>query len=260
MMFDPPGPRGRRRSRIATVLAVLVLAALLAVAVRRFEAAGQLDFAKWRPFLTWPVWRYLLTGLWATVLAAATVFLLAAIAGLGLAFGRMSSFPWPFRAYVEVMRTIPVLLLIYVVLFVLPAYGLDLPLFWKLVLPLAFSHAAQFAEVFRAGVLAVDRGQSEAGASLGLTHAQNMRMIVLPQAVRHVLPSLVSQTVGLLKDTALGYVVSYLELLQSGRVLANFNHLLIQTFLVVALVYLVVNASLSKLARHLEARSARSAR
>ncbi|HEX6342658.1 hypothetical protein [Umezawaea sp.] len=69
-----------------------------------------------------------------------------------------------------------------------------------------------------------------------------------------------SQTVGLLKDTALGYVVSYLELLQSGRGLANLNHLLIQTFLVVALVYLVVTASLSALARHLEARSARSAR
>jgi len=259
-MFDPPGPRGRRRSRIATTAVVLVALALVAIAVRRFDAAGQLDPAKWRPFLTWPVWRYLLTGLGATALAAGAVFLLASVAGLGLAFGWMSRFSWPFRAYIEVVRTIPVLLLIYVVLFVLPGYGLDLPLFWKLVLPLAVSHAAQFAEVFRAGVLAVDRGQAEAGASLGLTSAQTMRHVVLPQAVRHVLPSLVSQTVGLVKDTALGYVVSYLELLQSGRVLANFTHLLIQTFLVVALVYLVVNGSLSKLARHLEARSARSAR
>jgi glutamate transport system permease protein len=259
-MFDPPGPRGRRRARIGTAVTVLVVLGLLFVAVRRFDAAGQLEIAKWRPFLTWPVWRYLLTGLWATALAAVVVFLLASAAGLGLAFGRMSSFPWPFRGYIEVMRTIPVLLLIYVMLFVLPSYGLDLPLFWKLVVPLALSHAAQFAEIFRAGVLAVDRGQREAGASLGLSHAQNMRLIVLPQAVRHVLPSLVSQSVGLLKDTALGYVVSYLELLQSARVLANFNHLLIQSFLVVALIYLVVNASLSKLARHLEARSARSAR
>jgi glutamate transport system permease protein len=259
-MFDPPGPRGRRRARIGTVVTILVVLALVAFAVRRFDAGGQLEIAKWRPFLTWPVWRYLLTGLWATVLAAVVVFLLASAAGLGLAFGRMSSFPWPFRAYIEVMRTIPVLLLIYVMLFVLPSYGLDLPLFWKLVVPLALSHAAQFAEIFRAGVLAVDRGQREAGASLGLSHAQNMRLIVLPQAIRHVLPSLVSQSVGLLKDTALGYVVSYLELLQSARVLANFNHLLIQSFLVVALIYLVVNASLSKLARHLEARSARSAR
>lgn len=259
-MFDPPGPRGRRRARIGTVVTVVVVLLLLFVAVRRFDAAGQLEIVKWRPFLTWPVWRYLLTGLWATVLAAVVIFLLASGFGLGLAFGRMSSFPWPFRGYIEVMRTIPVLLLIYVMLFVLPSYGLDLPLFWKLVVPLALSHAAQFAEIFRAGVLAVDRGQREAGASLGLSHAQNMRLIVLPQAIRHVLPSLVSQSVGLLKDTALGYVVSYMELLQSARVLANFNHLLIQSFLVVAVIYLVVNASLSKLARHLEARSARSAR
>jgi glutamate transport system permease protein len=78
---------------------------------------------------------------------------------------------------------------------------------------------------------------------------------VLPQAVRRVLPSIVSQSVGLLKDTSLGFVVSYTELLYSGKVLATYNGLLIQTYIVVALVYLAVNASLSKLARVLEARS-----
>ncbi|GAB3897512.1 hypothetical protein GCM10027612_53940 [Microbispora bryophytorum subsp. camponoti] len=79
-----------------------------------------------------------------------------------------------------------------------------------------------------------------------------MRLVVLPQAARRVLPSIVSQSVGLLKDTSLGFVVSYAELLYSGKVLANFNGLLIQTYIVVALVYLVVNASLSALARSLD--------
>jgi glutamate transport system permease protein len=100
----------------------------------------------------------------------------------------------------------------------------------------------------------VERGQLEAGLSIGLTRGRAMRLIVLPQAARRVLPSLVSQSAGLLKDTSLGYVVSYAELLYSGKVLANYNHLLIQTYLVIALVYLVINASLAKLARTLEAR------
>jgi glutamate transport system permease protein len=181
-------------------------------------------------------------------------------AGLALALGRLSRRPWvrmPSATYVEVVRTIPALVLVYIVLFALPRYGLDLPLFWKLVVPLSVSNAALFAEVFRAGILSIERGQSEAALAVGLTHGQTMRLIVLPQAARRVLPSIVSQSVGLLKDTSLGYVVSYAELLYSGKVLANYNGLLIQTYIVVALIYLVVNASLSKLARTLEARQPR---
>jgi glutamate transport system permease protein len=140
------------------------------------------------------------------------------------------------------------------VLLALPRYGVDLPLFWKLVAPLSVSNAAAFAEIFRAGIRSVERGQLEAGLALGLTRGRAMRLIVLPQAARRVLPSLVSQSAGLLKDTSLGYVVSYAELLYSGKVLANYNHLLIQTYLVIALIYLVINASLAKLARTLEAR------
>jgi glutamate transport system permease protein len=203
------------------------------------------------------MWRYLLTGLWSTALAAVVSAALAMALGLVLALGRLSRHRLlrvPAAAYVEVVRTIPALLLVYVVLFALPKYGLDLPLFWKLVVPLSVSNAAAFAEIFRAGIRSIERGQGEAGLAVGLTHGQTMRLIVLPQAARRVLPSIVSQSVGLLKDTALGFVVSYAELLYSGKVLAAYNGYLIQTYLVVALVYLVVNASLSKLARTLEAR------
>ncbi|GGQ06340.1 amino acid ABC transporter permease [Streptosporangium pseudovulgare] len=257
LLFDEPGPRARRRIRIATVAGTVAVLALLALAVRQFAANGQLDAARWQPYATWPMWRYLLSGLWSTALAAVVSAALAMAAGLALAMGRLSRRRWvrlPAAAYVEAVRTIPALLLVYVVLFALPRYGLDLPLFWKLTVPLAVSNAAAFAEIFRAGILSVERGQGEAGLAVGLTPGQTMRMIVLPQAARRVLPSIVSQSVGLLKDTSLGFVVSYAELLYSGKVLATYNGLLIQTYIVVALIYLVVNASLSKLARVLEAR------
>ncbi|MER5318517.1 amino acid ABC transporter permease [Streptosporangium roseum] len=263
LLFDEPGPRARRRIRVATVVGAVAVLGLLALAVRQFAANGQLDADRWQPYATWPMWRYLLDGLWSTVLAAVVSAALAMAAGLALALGRLSRRRWvrlPAAAYVEVVRTVPALLLVYVVLFALPRYGLDLPLFWKLVVPLAISNAAAFAEIFRAGILSVERGQSEAGLAVGLTHGQTMRMIVLPQAARRVLPSIVSQSVGLLKDTSLGFVVSYAELLYSGKVLATYNGLLIQTYIIVALVYLVVNASLSKLARILEARQPRAHR
>ncbi|MEW1837041.1 amino acid ABC transporter permease [Nonomuraea angiospora] len=259
VLFDEPGPKARRRIRVATVLGVLAAVALAVLAVRQFAANGQLDAARWQPYATWPMWRYLLTGLWSTFLAAVVSAALSMAFGLLLALGRLSHRRWirlPAAAYVEVVRVVPALLLVYVVLFALPRYGLDLPLFWKLAVPLAVSNAAAFAEIFRAGINSVERGQTEAGLAVGLTPFQTMRLVVLPQAARRVLPSIVSQSVGLLKDTSLGFVVSYGELLYSGKVLAAYNGLLIQTYLVVALIYLAVNVSLSKLARTLEARQA----
>lgn len=257
VLFDEPGPRARRRIRVATVLGTLAVVALAVLAVRQFAANGQLDADRWQPYATWPMWRYLLTGLGSTALAAVVSAALSMAFGLALALGRLSPRRWvrgPAAGYVEVVRVIPALLLVYVVLFALPRYGLDLPLFWKLAVPLTLSNAAAFAEIFRAGILSVERGQTEAGLAIGLTRWRTMRLIVLPQAARRVLPSIVSQSVGLLKDTSLGYVVSYGELLFSSKVLANYNGLLIQTYIVVAAVYLVVNMSLSKLARTLEAR------
>ncbi|MGI5502427.1 amino acid ABC transporter permease [Lentzea sp. CA-135723] len=255
-MFDAPGPRFRRRVRWVTAVSAVVLIGLVALGLRQFALNGQLEPARWRPYLTWPVWRYLLEGLGSTVVAAGATGVLAMAGGLLLAL-RPNRFT---RAYAEIMRTVPVLLLVYVMLFVLPSFGVNLPLFWKLVVPLALSHAASYAVIFRAGVEAVDAGQREAGLSLGMPDGVVTRVVVLPQAVRHMTPLLVTQAVSLLKDTSLGYVVSYTELLFNGRVLANYNGLLIQTFVVVAFVYLVVNLALSRLAHRLEASRARTAR
>ena len=261
-LYDEPGPRTRRRIRIASVVSLLVLAAAAALMLRRFASRGQLDADRWTPFLSWPIWEYLLVGLRGTLLAAAVVAVLGGALGVLLALGRLSPIAplrWLCTGFIEVFRTLPVLLLIYLMLFGLPAYGINLPVLWKLVVPLTVANSAAIAEIVRAGVLSLPRGQTEAGYSLGLRRLQVMRAVVLPQALRAVAPSLVVQLVSLLKDTSLGYVVAFTELLYRAQVLSAYNRLLIQTFLVVTLVYLVVNGSLTALASRLKRRTTKTA-
>lgn len=262
-LFDPPGPRGRVRIRVATAVSLLVLALLVPAAGRQFAVHGQLDAAKWRLFVQAPILRYLLTGLWATVRVTLVSAALALPFGALLALGRLARtrfLRWPAGAYVEVMRSIPLLLLIYAFLLGLPSTGVRMPLFWQLVWPIVLTNAAVLAEIFRAGVRALPRGQSEAAYALGLRYWPTMRMVVLPQAVRQTAPSLVGQLVRLLKDNTLGYVVSFLELLNSAKVLGEYDHTIIQGYLVVALVYVLLNNALAGAAGLLERRVGRPAR
>ncbi|GHB68436.1 amino acid ABC transporter permease [Streptomyces viridiviolaceus] len=256
-LFDAPGPRGRRRIAVATVASLVVFALLAAAAVRQFAAHGQLDPAKWQLFAQWPVIRYLLVSLWATVQVTVVSGLIALPLGALLALARLSgnSLLSRFAAlYVEVLRAVPLLLLIYAFLLGLPAVGLRLPLFWQLVWPIVLTNAAVFAEIFRSGVRALPAGQTEAAHALGFGHWQCLRLVLLPQAVRQTAPALVGQLVRLLKDSTLGYVVSFLELLNAAKVLGEFNHSVIQSYLVVALVYVVVNLALAHTATRLERR------
>lgn len=254
VLYDVPGPRTRRRIAVWSVISGVVLAVVLGLGVWQFARHGQLDLSRWAPFARWPIWEYLLVGLLGTLEAAAVVAALSSVAGVFLALGRLSHVRvvrWLSTGYIEIARTLPVLLMIYVTLFALPGVGVNLPLLWKLVLPLTVANAAAFAEIYRAGILSLPRGQSEAALSLGMTPALSMRHVVLPQAIRHVTPSLVSQLVSLLKDTSLGYVVAFTELLYRAQVLSAYNHLLVQTFLVVTFVYLMCDGSLSFVAHRL---------
>jgi glutamate transport system permease protein len=156
--------------------------------------------------------------------------------------------------YIEVFRSIPTLLLVYVFLFALPGVGLNLSIFWKLTVPIILINAAVIAEIVRAGIRALDRGQSEAALAIGMTGAAAMRHVVLPQAVKLVVPSLVTQLVALLKDSTLGYVVSYPELMKQANTLANNTKLLLQSFVIVSLIYIVINFALTRLATWLEQR------
>jgi glutamate transport system permease protein len=174
-----------------------------------------------------------------------------------LALGRLSrtrALRWVATAYIELFRGVPLLLLIYAFLLALPRFGINLPIIWKLVVPIVLVNTAVLAEIFRAGVKAVDRGQFEAAVAVGMREGTAMRVVILPQAIRLVAPTLVTQLVALLKDSTLGYVVSYPELMKQGNNLTVYTHLLVQTYLIVAMIYVVVNFALSRLAVWLERR------
>ena len=256
-LYDEPGPKTRRNIRIWSAIVTVFLLALVGAGLSQFASKGQLDADKWTPFLSWPIWEYLFVGLWGTIQAAALVAILGGLLGVFLALGRLSNvrlIRWAATGYIEVARTVPVLLLIYLMLFGLPQLGLNFPLIWKLVIPLTIANSAAFAEIIRAGILGLSRGQREASLSLGMSEAQTTRLIVLPQAMRFAAPSLITQLVSLVKDTSLGYIVAFTELLYRGQVLSSFNQLLIQTFVVVTLIYLVFNGALSALAARLRTR------
>ncbi len=261
VLFDAPGPRSLRRIRLATVVAVLAGALVVAYALGQFNAAGQLAADRWQPFAQQAYLLFLGQGLVGTLKATAVAALFAFPFGGALALMRLARNPvvrYLGTGYVELFRAVPLLLLIYAFLLALPPLGVNLPIFWKLVVPIVMVSSAVLAEVFRAGIRALERGQSEAASSIGLTYWQSMRIVVLPQAVRLVIPTLVAQLVSILKDSTLGYVVSYPELMRQGDNLTVFTHLLIQTYLVIALIYVVINFALSQLATALQRRLQRT--
>lgn len=257
VLFDEPGPRGRARIRLFTLIGLLLVAGVLALVLWQFYRSGQLGRSRWIVFLQPAYLAFLWQGVIGTVTATALAAVFAFPLGVVLALGRLSRVRvvrWLSVAYVELFRSVPLLLLVYAFLLALPRFGINLPILWKLVVPIILVNVAQLAEIFRAGILAVDRGQSEAAAALGLREGTAMRTVILPQAIRLVVPTLVTQLVALLKDSTLGFVVSYPELLKQANNLTVYTRLLVQTFLVVATIYVVVNLLLSWLATWLQRR------
>jgi glutamate transport system permease protein len=257
VLFDEPGPKARARIRITTAVTVLVLLGLLAFVLVEFGAHGQLAAERWTQFTELPILQYVLGGLTSTLQAAGVAAVVSIPAGALFSVLRLSRtrpVRWLATAYIEVFRSTPLLLLVYLFVGGLPAVGVNVPIFWKLVIPMILVNVAVLAEIFRAGVASLPKGQSEAGLSIGLTESQNLRSVVFPQAIRLVVPALVTQLVALLKDTTLGYAASYPELMKTATNLTAFTGFLIQTYLVIAFVYVVLNFLLSKLAEYLERR------
>jgi glutamate transport system permease protein len=263
VLFDVPGPRSRRRTLIGSAVVTVVLLAVVAVALRRLADRGQLDANRWEFLTDTAIIRFLGGGLLNTLKVALVAGGLALAIGALLAMGRLA----PSRGvrlvagtWVEFWRAIPLLLLIYFIGLGFPVLGLEFPLFWFLVLGLTVYNSAVFAETFRTGVVSLHRGQREAAAALGLSFWQSMRLVQFPQAVRRMTPTLVSQTVTLLKDSSLGFVLPYHELLKRGQIVGQYSHSVLQAFVVVAVIFMAVNASLSYLARRLERRAGRPGR
>lgn len=254
LLFGAPSPRARAATRAMSTIAVVMLLALAAGIVFQFHAAGQLDARLWKYFAWATTWSFLGQGLLGTMASAAMSALIALSLGLVLMLGRLARprlLRWPSVAVIEFLRGTPTLLLIYVCFLVLPQVGIKLSTYWMLTLPVALSAAAVVAEVYRAGVLAVPRGQTEAARSLGLSEAQVFFSIVFPQALRYIVPALVAQLVIVVKDTTFGYVVTYGELMQNAKVLIANYHALVPIYLVVAALYCLVNYAISRASERL---------
>jgi glutamate transport system permease protein len=260
VLFDAPGPRARRRTLVASVVAGLVILGGLAWVADRLASRGQFDSVLWQPFTDPDIQHTILIGVLATLKAAGLAIACAVAVGALLAFGRLSThrlIRWPSTAVVEVARSIPLLLLILALFLAFPR---SLGSLGALVLGLTIYNGAVLAEVFRAGLQAVPRGQAEAGYALGLRKHQVMRLVLLPQAVRMMLPALVGQCVVALKDTALGYIITYPELLSAGKSIFNTYFNIIPTAIVVAAIYIAINGSLSALAGFTQRRLGRGRR
>ncbi len=259
-LADELGPRGRRRVLVATVVAGLAIVGLLLAAYGRLSDRNQLDWDKWEPLTQWAVLEFLLLGLWNTIKAAAVAAVLALVLGALLALLRLSRarpLRWFAAGFIEFFRGVPLILLIFFSARGLREYGVDITVFQALVLALFVYNGAVLAEVFRAGIRSLDRGQTEAAYAIGLGYWQAMFLVVIPQAVRRMVPAIVSQLVTLLKDTSLGFIITYDDLLRRSRTTREFYNNQLQTMLLVAVMYIVVNYALSRVARWLEVRQRR---
>ena len=257
-LFEAVGPRSRRRILIGTVISAVALAALISWIVVLLADNGQFEPQYWELFTQTNVWTFLAQGFVGTMKAAVGAGAIALVGGLVLMFGRISGFApirWLATAVIEFVRGTPTLLFIYFFFLVPSQFGIHLSTYWMVVIPVASYAAAVLAEVYRAGVIAVPRGQSEAGMSLGMSRWQNYRFVVLPQMFRIVVPTMVAQLVVVVKDTTFGYVVTYPEMMQNTKVIiANYTSLL-PVYLVTGVIYVAVNYAISRSARWLAQRS-----
>ncbi|MEU7616965.1 amino acid ABC transporter permease [Micromonospora rifamycinica] len=265
VLYDHPGPRARARNAVLSVVFGIGLVVLLWWIYRQFDEAGQWEGRLWQPFTEPDTWtQFIIPGLRQTLLAAATGMLLSLAFGILFAVGRLSERWWirvPSGIVVEFFRAVPLLLLIFFIFYGVP-FLIQGPVsaFWSVVVGLTLYNGSVLAEAFRAGIRSIPTGQSEAAYAVGMRKSQVMQLILVPQAARAMLPVIVSQLVVLLKDTALGYIVAFPELLQRGvnDLSANYGNV-VAAAIVVAAIYILINFLITMLASWLDRRSSRRA-
>ncbi|WP_405641583.1 amino acid ABC transporter permease [Streptomyces uncialis] len=272
VLYDTPGPKARVRNRVYTVVGSAAVLALIVFAVYRLNVKGQLEPEVWNIFNNAGVRADIRDGLLSTLKVFAIAGLLSLVLGLLLAVARLSDHkPVSLAAtwFIELFRAIPLLITIYALWVVFLSYRDSLgPIgdntaFWALVIGLSVYNGCVQAEVLRAGINAVPRGQVEAAYALGLRKSQVMTMLLLPQAVRSMLPTVISQLVVTLKDTSLGYIILYPELLFEARemannIIVNGENPITPVVIVVGAIYVTLCLALASLASWIERRGSRT--
>jgi glutamate transport system permease protein len=264
VMFDIPGPKARVRHRLLAVIGTIALAGIIAFVVYRFYDSGQFTARKWEWLQYKQVQQDLLDAVLATVQAFVAGAVLALIFGAVFAAGRLSDHGWIrgiSTVIVEFFRAIPLLILIFVFYYGLPMAGVETTPFIAVVLGLMLYNGSVLAEIFRAGVQSLPKGQSEAAYALGMRKTRVMVSVLLPQAIRAMLPTIISQLVVLLKDTALGFLITYPELLYYARFIGSqgqFGRPIVPSTIVVGAIYIAMCLLLTGFATYLEKRNRRS--
>ena len=264
VLYDVPGPRAIIRNRILGIVTVLVVLGLVAFVLWRFWVTGQFSAEKWYAFTFTRIWEQFGLATLRTLAAFAVAAIGALVFGFVLAIGRLSDHAWvrmPVTGVIEVFRAIPVLIFMILLYYGLPVIGIKMPSYWAVVIALVAYNGSVLAEVVRAGVESLPRGQGEAGYAIGLRKSGVMRLILLPQAIRAMLPVIISQLVVTLKDTALGFIITYPELLYFARTLGSNAPLgspLIPAALVAGTIYVALCLALSYAAYVVERRLRRS--
>ncbi|MET8754459.1 amino acid ABC transporter permease [Streptomyces sp. NPDC059104] len=218
-LYDLPGPRTRRRHLVYGIVSTVVILGLLAWILYLLFDTAQFTAAKWSPFTYKGIQELLLRGLGNTLKAFAYASVLSLLLGAVLGAGRLSvhrPVRWAATLFVEFFRAMPVLVMIFFIFVALKAQPLP-----ALVAGLTLYNGSVLAEVFRTGINSVEKGQREAAYALGMRKTQVMTFVLAPQAVRAMLPTIISQLVVALKDTSLGYLITYEEFLHAGKLIAS---------------------------------------
>ncbi len=267
VLFDAPGPRARLRNNAISAVTIVVTLLVIWAVYSGLKSKGQLTAAKWEPFLTANLWKtYILPGVQGTLTAAAVSIVLALLLGFLLGVGRLSTHTgvrWVSSVIVEFFRAVPVLIMMIFAYFLFAKYDVFASKHLALagvITGLTLYNGAVIAEIVRAGVNALPRGQAEAASSLGLRWGQTMRSVLLPQAITSMLPVLVSQMVVVLKDTAIGYQITFLEMVRQGTQVGSAYGNYVPALIVIAILMIAVNFALSYLAVWMEGRMRRSRR
>lgn len=266
VLYDVPGPRAMARNRILSVVTIIVVAAIIGLLIWRLIDTGQFTAEKWQAFTYTNVWISFAEATGRTLAAFGAAAIGALAFGFFLAIGRMSEHAWvriPFTAIVEVLRAIPVLIFMFLLYYGLPVLGIRMESYWAVVIALIAYNGSVLAEVIRAGVESLPRGQSEAGYAIGLRKAGVMRLVLLPQAIRAMMPVIIAQLVVTLKDTALGFIITYPEILFYAKYLGSQSQVgspIVPATMVAALIYIALCLVLSSVATAVEKRLRRSSK
>lgn len=257
VLFDAPGPKARTRATVVSIVSAVVMIAVVAAVV--YGLREQLTADKLLPFIDSGTWLYyLIPGLVNTLQAAVISIVLAGLIGVVLGTGRLSHLAVirvPAAILTEFFRAVPVLMAMIFAYYLYITTGLFTGFTLALaaaVTGLMFYNGAVIAELIRSGVHSLPKGQAEAGLAIGLTRQQTLFSVQLPQAITAMLPSLVSQLVVILKDTALASAVAYPELLKNIQTLSSSKGNIIAALIVGAIIYIIVNYALTSIAGWLE--------